>query len=251
MFDAPQPNGKNCTLVHKNSVSDLAQLPRATREFLEHYEGNEEGSGIALTAWPIANGLISFAGLQFINRTPWLVRGVIARNPASGLLDVRRLSVEPWRHESEVTGRVLRAVRPAEVRAAALAQLRFEGTEPFVYFGGARKRPVRVFPPSEQKARGDLIAAASHPRKRGRPPRPEAHYRDVALEYLEIYEGGSRTVLKELAERRGIPRQTVRDWVARARQIGYLAPGKQGRAGGTPGARLIAESGARRRSTKS
>jgi hypothetical protein len=215
-------------------------IPSSAREFLEYFEDHFEATKIYLSTWVISDGIAGFAGLQFVQRVPWLVHGVITRS-ASGLLDIRRLSVEAWKHEAEVTGRVLRRVRPAEVRAAAVANLRLVGSEANIHFGEPDDRPVRIFPPNEQGIRRNLIDAAKRPRKRGRPGRPDSHYRDVAIEYLDLYEKGRRKVLKEMAERRGVPPPTVRDWVRRARQLEYLGPGKQGRAGASPGPRLVDE----------
>jgi hypothetical protein len=225
--------------VHNKSVTTL-EIPAAEIQFLEEYESDDESTDIALSAWPIEEGRAGFAGLQFIDRAPWLVHGTIART-AGGLLDVQRLTVEAWKHEGEVTGRVLRRVRPAHVREEALARLRFIGTAPDVYFGGPDERPVRVFPPDEREARTGLVAAADAPRKRGRPGLATSHYRGIALEYLQLYESGSSAPVREIAERRGVPWQTVRDWVARARKLGYLTHGKQGRSGADPGPRLLRE----------
>lgn len=166
----------------------------------------------------------------------------MVRGETTGLLEIRQLAVEPWKHRGEVTGQVLRVLKPADIRAAVRIDLRFMGDEPEIAFSGPRSAPVRVFPSEEIATRKALIETSAKPRKLGRPALPDGHYRDVALEYLELYEGGSPRVLKELAERRGVQWRTVRDWVARARQLGYLTRGKQGRAGARPGPRLLGES---------
>ncbi len=68
---------------------------------------------------------------------------------------------------------------------------------------------------------------------------PEHHYHDVALLYLNLLETGhGRNVLVQLADLLGISHQTARNWVHRARQLGYLTPGTQGRAGALPGTQL-------------
>jgi hypothetical protein len=40
-----------------------------------------------------------------------------------------------------------------------------------------------------------------------------------------------------------VPWQTARDWINRARELGYLTRGKPGRAGAKPGPHLIADVG--------
>jgi len=74
--------------------------------------------------------------------------------------------------------------------------------------------------------------------KRGRPGYPEEHYRRIALRYLELLKLGHRNVLVVLAAEEGRPRETVRDWVRKATGLGYLAPGKPGRAEARPGPKL-------------
>jgi transposase len=66
--------------------------------------------------------------------------------------------------------------------------------------------------------------------------------RRVAITYLEETEsGGNRAVLQRMADRLGRSRGTVRTWLGRAREEGWLGPGVQGRPGAEPGPKLIAE----------
>lgn len=68
--------------------------------------------------------------------------------------------------------------------------------------------------------------------------------RHVALAYLdESGPGKDRAVLQRLETRFGRPMGTVRGWVQRAREDGWLGPGIQGRMGAEPGPRLIDEVG--------
>ena len=68
---------------------------------------------------------------------------------------------------------------------------------------------------------------------------PDDHYHDVAILYLELLrQGQGQKILVTLAALLGISRQTARNWVHRARQLGYLAQGTRGRAGATPGPKL-------------
>ncbi len=81
-------------------------------------------------------------------------------------------------------------------------------------------------------------ATASTP-KRGRAGYPKDHYQRVARAYLALVQGAtSRHAMRRLAEAEGRPVETVRTWVARARQMGYLSPTRQGVAGAVPGPNL-------------
>ena len=182
---------------------------------------------------------MAYAGLLFASGKPWLLRGLMGSAETTGLLELRRLCIEPWKHGGEVTGTVFRAIRAAEIRAAVLHELRFLGTEPLALIGGPTNRPLRLFDESERPVRQRLVPAAKPPKKKGRPGKPDAHYEGVALEYLERCENPFRCPTKELAERRGVPYATMRDWVSGARRRGYLGPGRQGRAGATPGPLLL------------
>jgi hypothetical protein len=64
--------------------------------------------------------------------------------------------------------------------------------------------------------------------------------RHVALAYLdESRPGKDRAVLQRLEERLGRPKGTVRGWVQRAREEGWLGAAVQGRMGAEPGAKLL------------
>jgi hypothetical protein len=69
--------------------------------------------------------------------------------------------------------------------------------------------------------------------------------RHVALAYLEESgPGKDRAVLQRLEARLGRPKGTVRGWVQRAREDGWLGAAVQGRMGAEPGPKLLAEPGA-------
>ncbi len=78
----------------------------------------------------------------------------------------------------------------------------------------------------------------------GRGGYPTDVYEWVALEYLALLRAGSRSVLAELARRaskrfgRPVSISTARDWVHRARELGFLTTGRWGRAQAEPGPRL-------------
>lgn len=66
--------------------------------------------------------------------------------------------------------------------------------------------------------------------------------REVALVYLSEASKGAAKAMSRVAERYDKPEQTVRQWVARARRDGWLAPGIRGRPMVEAGPRLVAES---------
>ena len=95
------------------------------------------------------------------------------------------------------------------------------------------------------------IASSETPRL-DRPKRyPDGHYRIVARTYLDLLgEGRTPGILDLVAQRetkrlkRTITRETARDWVQRAADLGYLVGRKPGAAGGEAGPRLIDEESA-------
>jgi hypothetical protein len=70
-----------------------------------------------------------------------------------------------------------------------------------------------------------------------RRPLAHDHYRRIALRYLEILEE-RRDVLVALAQEESVPRETIRDWVRKATELGFLGPGTPGRAEQRPGPNL-------------
>lgn len=66
----------------------------------------------------------------------------------------------------------------------------------------------------------------------------EAFLRRIALAYIEETAAG-RGALVRLATRFDRPEMTVRTWIKRAREAGWLAPGASGRLGAEPGPKLL------------
>lgn len=87
----------------------------------------------------------------------------------------------------------------------------------------------------------DEILAAHHPEgpSPGRAPLPDELLRQVAEGYLAETSRGLRGAVKRLSDQLGRPEKTVSNWVAKARRDGWLGPASQGRAGATPGPRLL------------
>lgn len=76
--------------------------------------------------------------------------------------------------------------------------------------------------------------------KRGRAGYPETHYQRIALLYLDLLNKGmTKGILREIARREKRQPETIRDWIHRARQLGFLSPGTPGAAGAEPGPRLF------------
>jgi hypothetical protein len=94
----------------------------------------------------------------------------------------------------------------------------------------------------------EASAAPRHVGARSRPRLPKAHYRRIAVVYLQhLHSGLTRGILQRIAADEGVSVATARDWVRRARELKFLSPGRQGTAGATPGERLglaeLAEAG--------
>jgi hypothetical protein len=70
---------------------------------------------------------------------------------------------------------------------------------------------------------------------------PEDQILRMAVRYCELIAKGLTRPLPQLAEEFGLTREQARDRVRRARELGYLRPGRRGRAEGIPGPKLLAE----------
>lgn len=130
-----------------------------------------------------------------------------------------------------VTAELLRLVRPAEIATEALSELRrVERAE-----RRRLKRDGATMPAERERAFDRLrdlrLAAAAT---------PEAQLRAIAEDYCYLTAQGQTRPLLELKERFGLTRDQTRDRIRRARELGYLEPGRPGRAEGIPGPRLVA-----------
>jgi hypothetical protein len=163
----------------------------------------------------------------------WLIHALLRRDP-KGPPIVAHLSVQHYPVDDvEVTGTVLRALPLARIRDQALARLIpiALGREVLAEAGGWGETPESV-----ERARHAAEEAAKP--KRGRRALPPEHYATIAARYLTLLGDGRRNVLVVLADEEGVPRETVRDWVRKATKLGFLAPGKPGRAEMRPGPNL-------------
>jgi hypothetical protein len=99
---------------------------------------------------------------------------------------------------------------------------------------------LRFFDYPESLRLSDAVEAA---REGKRPPRgsrgsrpgrrghPDSFYQGIATEYLAMRQKGVTNPTAALGEKRHVSRSTAAGWVGRARQRGYLPPGRPGRAG--------------------
>jgi hypothetical protein len=171
-------------------------------------------------------------------REPWRVRGILYRDPKGppivGDLVVEHFPISKKGARGEVTGTVLRAL--------PLGKIRREASE-HALTGVLRARIARGMSEEQLAPARRAVAEAGKPRP-GRPGYPDKHYQQIAERYLDLIEAGRRNVLVALAaeesarQGREIPRETIRDWVRKATERGYLAPGKPGRAEARPGPKL-------------
>lgn len=165
---------------------------------------------------PTAEQLLSGVIARFEHRDDKqavILRGTAKRGPRG--ITIASLELVP--DNDEVTGTLLRLVSPGEL----LAQLRTVITPPSI--------------PS-QAAQGSRFQRTS-----GRPPLTDEHLRRFALAYLEETSPGAEPgVLPRLCQRFGRPEGTIRGWVRRAREDGWLGVAVKGRAGCEPGPRLLA-----------
>jgi hypothetical protein len=171
--------------------------------------------------------------LHPVSDEPWLVRGVL-RSADQGPLALSWVSVEHLLDPGvEVTNQVLRRLPLATIRDRANAWLRHHEVGL-----GALAIVSPVTPAELRWARRAATEAAKAPLRRGRQGYPVDHYRGIALRAVEIFEAGRRDVVSALADERGKPYQTVRDWVRRSRELGFLKPVSQGRTDFRPGPNL-------------
>ena len=171
---------------------------------------------------------------------PWLVRAALC-DVQEGPPVLTQLSVEHRENPTtvEVTSNALRGLPIARIRDRANAQLRQrdDGYLDAIAIVG------RVTSAERQRARRAATAAKKLPLTRGRKGYPDEHYRRIALRAVEIFnpdreDGGRRDVLNALSDQEDKPYSTVRDWISRARELGYLVPAKQGRTDFRPGPNL-------------
>jgi hypothetical protein len=94
-------------------------------------------------------------------------------------------------------------------------------------------------PSAEQQQFADAIKRAEPDVSDRRRKYPDDHYRSVALLYLQLLaQGHGSKPIADLANKLGVTRTTARNWIHRARQLGYLTQGTRGKPGANAGPRL-------------
>ena len=171
----------------------------------------------------------------------FLLYGTLVRTH-SGILGVGELSVVPYplSREHLVSADVLRAISLERIIAGAREQLIDAGR----WFELAPELGWDL--PDEAEMRSVTATArrvaASRGQARGRRGYPANHYRGVALEALKLQASGiARGYRIALARQYHVQPQTIGDWIARARELGFLEPGQPGRAALAPGPMLKRE----------
>ena len=135
-----------------------------------------------------------------------------------------------------VTAELLRLLSPTKLLSQTIEYL---------------ERPQRLLAPitsSHEEPDSDERDASSEKSDRPTPPVGRARrtaiteelLAEMASRYVTLYRRGQRQPLPQLAREFGITRSQARDRIHRARQQGWLEPGRERRAGGEPGRRLIA-----------
>jgi hypothetical protein len=84
-------------------------------------------------------------------------------------------------------------------------------------------------------------ADESRPTGRGRPPLSEALMRDLSMEAVRLSRSGERSIRNALARRFNKDEKTIRSWMRRARELGWLAKTPHGHRVVMPGPKLLAE----------
>jgi hypothetical protein len=170
----------------------------------------------------------------------WVVRGLLAHS-SGGPVVLRQVTFEPFEE-----GDTAPEISSADVRELRLGAIRDRALQMLLLQGDVAKAPElasamflseeAVEAAREAASRIDDAAEAS----RGRPRLSDELLERVARLYIELFQAGTkRGIIDALAQRLDVPRETARDWVARSRGDGFLAPTVRGRAYGAPGPRLL------------
>ena len=222
-------------------IPPVTDIPPAALEFLEYFEDHQEAQEPYVATY-LHDGLACFAALQHVAKVPWLVTGVLRSAPITGDLQLGQVTIQPWRHEREVTPDTVNKIRVAEIRDSAIRDFLSAGeTAEFRPFASDPDAVVTMFPPGEEDRRRELLAFAARPYARGRRGFPESHWRRVALSYLEICATATRktNTYVELAKRLMATEGQAKSWVKEARRRKYLLPGRSGVTGAAPGPKLV------------
>lgn len=222
--------------------------PMIRREFQQSLRLAAQGESMDPQPWVFAEPFedpgddavrAAVFAVQLDNGEPWLLRGVL-RLVEGGPPILSRVSVEHFGSAGvEVTSTAVRFPL-ARVRGQALGRLR----EKRKFLEIFRDAGWEVSPEEEKWAREIEQEAEKLVLSRGPQGYPRNFYRRLAIRHVELVKSGRRDVLKALADeeserlKRRVPRETIRDWIRKATELEFLAPGNQGVAEARPGPNL-------------
>ena len=176
----------------------------------------------------------------------WIVYGNLAR-ARTGALVIESFGVGPaFEHQIDdpkaekavgVTSELLRAFSPARLIADTVAAL---GRQEWLLDLAHAKEPAPGRPLREmsERQRNAFVRIAKSRRTRTR--LSEQDLVQLSTRYLTLCRRGVRNPVKQISLEMGTSQAAARDRVARARELGYLTKGEQGRAGAGPGPKLRA-----------
>lgn len=163
----------------------------------------------------------------------WIVRGIIARSRHRGIV-ARQWTVEPFSPDGSQDG-----VTSTDMREIAFGAIFDHVVNHLAFLGWVASLPAGGTTPEWREWATDAAQLARD---------VELRYERVARAYLALVaQGWRRGIIAEIArqetERAGheVTVGTIRQWVRRARDLGFLARGPQGRIYGVPGPRLMEE----------
>lgn len=188
---------------------------------------------------------------EFEARSPdgrWYCKGFLERDD-SGRFLLRRVEIEPWTPGVNVDTNALRSLPLGRWVAQVAAMVSDEdlwgqtGLTPIAGGVAMLGRPLSETEAGRQLAKRVAAANRGIKLRRGRSGYPDAHYRRIALSYLEVQgngapPGGIRAELTRLENARRarshqpqIQPETMRDWINRAGELGFLTTGRNRAAG--------------------
>lgn len=165
------------------------------------------------------------------------VRVVVGVTTEEGTVRVASMTIAA----PEVTSNVVRRIPFGPIKKKIIAELRRHPAlidEEAILAELVRGSGGTLTARLEEAERNAYRRVAALHRREGR-EYPEAFWREVALWYRRTLKQEPRSTVERMAEERGVPVPTVRTWIRRARQEGWLSEGRQGRAGADLGPRMI------------
>src|SRR5262245_9480507 len=171
-----------------------------------------------------------------------------------GQWSIEALGVHAKVPEGGITSRLLRRVKFPMVTSGGAGFLGVALAKPSIRSsrGLARQGAAPEFWERNDDEESDLPFKVKRPAatiaRRGRLPRPNLFYAQLAAEYAALVKGFDRRPVSTIAKRLKLAQAKVRDMISAARKRGFLSRGQQGRPGGelTPAARTLLQQAATR-----